>query len=179
MALYRHFDSMGHVTAAVWNACFAELNERVWGDWDETTGRGSDDRDRPGQIAHCFRQFTRYAQSYPQRFWFMFSAPLNPEDFGMQNLGMAGYEYMVALIRTGVAAGDFHPDTDPARATMKLGQRLLGFSCQVAPTATNAIIGFNPKDLLDEAIHDVLSWLRGQELPARSRVPAGLEVDTA
>lgn len=167
MALYRHFGSKDHLVAALWNACYGELNEWIWSDWDDETGRGSDGRDRCGQIAHCFRHFIRYMRCYPHRFWFMFSVHADPTKFGLRNLGIVGYENVVSLLSRGAAAGDFQPDIDPARATMKLGQRLLGFSCQSATTATDAIIQYSPEELLDEVIDDVLNELRGRPREVR------------
>lgn len=161
MALYRHFGSMEHLIASLWNSCYGELNEMIWGDWDHETGRGSDGRDRPAQIAHCFRLFVRYMQEYPNRFWFMFSLRADPEKYEMPNHAIEGYQHVVRLLQLGAAAGDFLPDLDPMRATMKLGQRLLGFSFQVAPTAPGAMIGYTPQEILDEVIGDLLAELCG------------------
>ena len=161
MALYRHFESMDHFLAAVWNECYGQMNELIWGGWDDERGRRADGTDRIELLRVGFRHFTGYAERYPQRFWFMITARPHPEMYGMPNLALEGFARMVLLIQNGMASGEFRGDLDPMMAAAQLSICLLGHACLVAPTAIGAL-QIDPEELLIKTIANALAELLPQ-----------------
>lgn len=162
MALYRHFESMEHLLAVVWNECYARMSADIWIGWDQVRGRGLDGRNCADRLDRGFRIFVSYAKRFPNRFWFMFSTRPLPEQFGLPNEALKGFGGMAKLIESGIAAGEFRRDLDPLMTTLKLSKCLVGHSCLVAPTSIGELQGIDPEVFLSATIADALANILAQ-----------------
>ena len=110
MALYRHFQSMDHLLAVVWNEGFAQLLA-VMNVSNESEGGGL------AGFRATLRAYVRFGIENPGLYRFMFTAGARPEQFGLENLGLTAMqrlrEGIEALHRSGEVASHEMKDMDP------------------------------------------------------------------
>ncbi len=95
MALYRHFSSMEHLLAVVWNEGFAQLLA-VMNVTSESKGGGV------AGFQESLRAYVRFGIDNPGLYRFMFTAGARPEQFGLENFGLDAMQRlreMIASIR--------------------------------------------------------------------------------
>lgn len=149
MALYRHFKSMDHLHALLWNECF----DLVHGQMDEACSG----TDSPLTALRCrFRAFLSFSKEHPNLFWNMISRRPGPETFGEPNAGDRGFARWQQIYQEGIDQGAFRPTLDPLRAALKTAYILLGSASFLASQSTG-VGGMSPTDLMDEAVEIVTS----------------------
>lgn len=102
MALYRHFQSMDHLLAVVWNEGFAQLLA-VMNVSNESEGGGL-----PGFRA-TLRAYVRFGIENSGLYRFMFTAGARPEEFGLENLGLTAMQRLRDGMQTLRNAGQVPP----------------------------------------------------------------------
>ncbi len=149
MALYRHFKSMDHLHALLWNECF----DLVHGQMDEACELA----DSSVAALRCrFRAFLLFSKKHPNLFWNMVSRRPGPEIYGEPNAGDRGFARWLQIYQEGVDSGAFRADLDPARAALKTAYILLG-SASFLASQSPGVGGMSPDDLMEEAVEIIVS----------------------
>lgn len=91
MALYRHFSSMEHLLAVVWNEGFAQLLA-VMNVTSESRGGGLEG------FRESLRAYVRFGIENPGLYQFMFTAGARPEEFGLANYGLDAMQRLREMI---------------------------------------------------------------------------------
>lgn len=91
MALYRHFKSMEHLQALVWNEGFARLSAELAQAYD-AGGMG-----KTG-LRRVFEVYIRFGVDNPGLYQLMFSAGPRPEEYGEPNRGTEAFGRLIGLI---------------------------------------------------------------------------------
>lgn len=102
MALYRHFETMDHLMAVVWNRGFAQLGEFV-DEADEAAGQGLKG------FRASLKAYARFGVEHPWLYRFLFAPGPRPEIFGLPNRGLLAlqklHQRLTDLQREGYVAG--------------------------------------------------------------------------
>jgi len=110
MALYRHFQSMDHLLAVVWNEGFAQLLV-VMNATNEGEGAGL------AGFRATLRAYVRFGIDNPGLYRFMFTAGARPEHFGLENLGLTSMQKLrdalASLRASGESPGGAEDEMDP------------------------------------------------------------------
>jgi AcrR family transcriptional regulator len=111
MALYRHFKSMDHLLAMVWNEGFARLDEMIRlpfreGRYDLAAFRRS------------IELYIEFGLKNPGLYQFMFSAGPRPEEFGLNNEGLKSYQFLVDQVKRLAQNGTLAPELDVQTASL-------------------------------------------------------------
>jgi AcrR family transcriptional regulator len=156
MALYRHYRSMDHLTAALWNECFVRLRQH--------TERACAGRGNPAdELRQRLLAYVAFGREHPHLFWFSISARPRPEQFGMENLGRSGFALLMKNIDRGIAAGCFRADLDPFQATLHISYVMIGMATFVA---SRALVGLTSEDPSVRALDSVDHLLSEFLLPS-------------
>jgi len=144
MALYRHFDSMEHLHALLWNECFRTMFQEQ--------DRGCKEGDTPQSRLRCrCRAYLKFCSEHPNLYWYMISHRPEPERFDVENMGDRAFGRWVALYTQGIERGVFPKDMDVVRSALKTVYVLLGAGSFIA-ARSKGVGGLNTKNLVEEAI---------------------------
>jgi AcrR family transcriptional regulator len=103
MALYRHFETMDHLMAVVWNRGFGQLAEFVEAA-DEKAGQGLEG------FRESLKAYARFGVEHPWLYRFLFAPGPRPEVYGLPSNGLLSLHRLqhrlIELKRDGYVAGE-------------------------------------------------------------------------
>ncbi|MFC1573285.1 TetR/AcrR family transcriptional regulator [Candidatus Eisenbacteria bacterium] len=152
MVLYRHFQSIEHFLAVVWNRCFVMLLEKMWPDRETPPGCVE-------EYKHSFRSIVSFAAAYPNRFWFMFSTWWATEPYGIPDERHNILARFVDLYRRGVECGDFRSDLDSITTPLTTSSARLGLAALMTKYGDMPVEHRDPNVILADGIETTLSCL--------------------
>ena len=152
MALYRHFKSMEHLHALMWNECFRMMFQEQ----DQACEKSGTPRDK--LRCRC-RAFLKFCSDHPNLYWYMISHRPEPEQFEAENLGEQGFGRWVTLYKRGIQMGVFPKDMDVVRSALRTVYILLGAGSFIA-VRSKGVGGLGHDDLVEEAIEMAMPDMR-------------------
>ncbi len=153
MAVYRHFSSMDHLMATIWNTAYDQMHRETEEACRNLTHPAAALRQR-------LISFLDFGSAHPHLAWFIIATRPQPERFAMENLGQQGFAQLAALIRRGMDVGCFRKNIDPQQATLNASYLMIGMTSFVAAKAVSGATGLDQATMLENTVDWFLDDLK-------------------
>ncbi len=152
MALYRHFQSMDHLLAVVWNEGFAQL---------QTLMNVSSEGDGGGMrgFRSSLRAYVKYGLDNPGLYRFMFSAGARPEQFGLKNHGLATMSRLRDQLREMRAAGTIPESVDEQMSPLMIWFVLHGLTTVVISGQVQKVTDLDVDRLIERTTEKIVQGI--------------------
>jgi AcrR family transcriptional regulator len=152
MALYRHFTSMEHLLAVVWNEGFAQLLA-VMNITSESQGGGVTG------FRASLRAYVRFGIDNPGLYRFMFTAGARPEEFGLVNYGLSAMQRLREMIVTLRESGEIRPDRSGEMEPLFIWFMLHGLTTVAISGQAQKVSDLDVDDLIERTTQRILECL--------------------
>ncbi len=149
MALYRHFQSMDHLLAVVWNEGFAQLLA-VMNVSNESEGGGL------AGFRATLRAYIRFGIENPGLYRFMFTAGARPEQFSLENLGLTAMQRLREGMQLLRQSGQVPPRTQDEMDPLYVWFMLHGLTTVTITGQVQKVSNLDTNTLIDKTIERIL-----------------------
>jgi AcrR family transcriptional regulator len=152
MALYRHFSSMDHLLAVVWNEGFAQLLA-VMNVTSESHGGGLTG------FRASLRAYVRFGIDNPGLYRFMFTAGARPEDFGLENYGLDAMRRLREMITSMRQSGEIVSERSGEMEPIFIWFMLHGLTTVAISGQAQKVSDLGIDDLIERTTERILECL--------------------
>ncbi len=156
MALYRHFDSMEHLQALVWNEAFVNLQKQII----EAIARSGGGLEN---LRQTLRAYVEFGAANPGCYHFMFSPGPRPEEFGAENEGTATHQFMTGQIKALIDAGYLPEDADPAWCALFGWLSIHGMTTLIVSGSIARLTGLSMEALIESVTNSIMRGIQARE----------------